>query len=121
MEGESLMASVATLPRTDWRKEWFEIEDAVYLNTAMQSAMPKMAVRAVQEAVEGKKYPHRMSQVAHFEVPVRVRAAIADLIGAQPEDVALTTGASSGMVALAYGFRCSIPPGVRWKSAKASH
>src|ERR1700744_1966167 len=98
------MASVATLPRTDWRKEWFEIEDAVYLNTAMQSAMPKVAVRAVQEAVEGKKYPHRMSQVAHFEVPVRVLAAIADLIGAQPEDVAPTTGASSGMVALAYGI-----------------
>jgi cysteine desulfurase / selenocysteine lyase len=104
MEGESLMASVAALPRTDWRKEWFEIEDAVYLNTAMQSAMPKVAVRAVQEAVEGKKYPHRMSQVAHFEVPVQVRAAIADLIGAQPEDIALTTGASSGLAALAYGI-----------------
>jgi selenocysteine lyase/cysteine desulfurase len=98
------MATTAAPVRTDWRKEWFDIEDGVYLNTAMQSAMPKAAVRAVQEAVEGKKFPHRMSQVAHFEVPVRVRTAIADLIGAQPEEIALTTGASSGLAALAYGL-----------------
>jgi len=98
------MASIAAPVRTDWRKEWFEMEDGVYLNTAMQSAMPKVAVRAVQEAVEGKKFPYRMSQVAHFEVPVRVRAAIARLIGAQPEEIALTTGASSGLAALAYGL-----------------
>jgi cysteine desulfurase / selenocysteine lyase len=98
------MASTAVLPRVDWRKEWFEIEDAVYLNTAMQSAMPKVAVRAVLEAVEGKKFPHRMSQVAHFEVPTRVRAAIAELVGALPDEIALTTGASSGLAALAYGL-----------------
>jgi cysteine desulfurase / selenocysteine lyase len=98
------MASTAVLPRVDWRKEWFEIEDAVYLNTAMQSAMPKVAVRAVLEAVEGKKFPHRMSQVAHFEVPMRVRAAIAELVGAQSDEIALTTGASSGLAALAYGL-----------------
>jgi cysteine desulfurase/selenocysteine lyase len=98
------MASIAAPLRTDWRKEWFEIEDAVYLNTAMQSAMPKVAVRAVLEAIEGKKFPHRISQVAHFEIPVRVRAAIAELTGAQPEEIALTTGASSGLAALAYGL-----------------
>jgi len=98
------MATMTAPLRTDWRKEWFEIEDAVYLNTAMQSAMPKVAVRAVQEAIEGKKFPHRMSQVAHYEVPVRVRAAIAELIGAQPQEIALTTGASSGLSALAYGM-----------------
>lgn len=98
------MATIAVPLRTDWRKEWFEIEDAVYLNTAMQSAMPKVAVRAVLDAIEGKKYPHRMSQVAHYEVPARVRRAIADLIGAQPEEIALTTGASSGLAALAYGL-----------------
>jgi len=98
------MATTASPARTDWRKEWFEIEDAVYLNTAMQSAMPKVAVRAVQEAIEGKKFPHRMSQVAHYEVPVRVRSVIAELIGANPEEIALTTGASSGLAALAYGL-----------------
>jgi selenocysteine lyase/cysteine desulfurase len=98
------MATLAAPLRTDWRKEWFEIEDAVYLNTAMQSAMPKVAVRAVLEAIEGKKFPHRISQVAHYEVPVRVRSAIAALLGAQPEEIALTTGASSGLTALAYGL-----------------
>lgn len=98
------MATTAIPLRTDWRNEWFEIEDATYLNTAMQSAIPKVAVRAVQEAIEGKKFPHRVSQVAHFEVPVHVRGGIAKLIGGQPEDIALTTGASSGLAALAYGL-----------------
>ena len=25
---------------TDWKKEWFEIEDATYLNTAAHTVMP---------------------------------------------------------------------------------
>jgi selenocysteine lyase/cysteine desulfurase len=98
------MATTAAPIRTDWRKEWFEIEDAVYLNTAMQSALPKVAIRAVQESLELKKFPQRMPEMAHYEVPRRVRAAVASLIGAQPEDVALTTGASSGMVTVAYSL-----------------
>lgn len=96
--------ATAAPTRTDWRKEWFEIEDAVYLNTAMQSAMPKVAIRAVQEALEQKKFPQRMSEMAHYEIPKRVRAQVASLIGAQAEDIALTTGASSGMATVAYSL-----------------
>ena len=33
------MATTQTV--TDWRKEWFEIEDATYLNTAAHAAMPR--------------------------------------------------------------------------------
>src|SRR6202048_2144508 len=91
------MATTATtLPRSDWRQEWFEIEDATYLNLAGQSPMPKVAVRAVQAAIELKKFPHRIPDTAFFEVPNRLRASIAKLIGAQPEDIAMTSGASTG-------------------------
>jgi cysteine desulfurase/selenocysteine lyase len=98
------MATIAAAVRTDWRKEWFEIEDATYLNTAGQSAMPKVALRAAQNALEWKKFPHHMPDEAFFEIPDRIRASIAQLIGARAEEIALTTGASAGMAAVAYGM-----------------
>jgi len=44
------MATTTTSLQTDWRREWFEIEDATYLNLASQSPMPKVSIRAVQAA-----------------------------------------------------------------------
>jgi len=98
------MATATTSPVTDYRQEWFEIEDATYLNLAAQAPMPKVAHRAVQAAIEWKKNPHHMPDSAYFEVPNRIRASIAKLIGADPEEIALTTGASTGMSAVAYGL-----------------
>jgi cysteine desulfurase/selenocysteine lyase len=98
------MATATTLPRSDWRQEWFDNEDATYLNLAGQSPMPKVAVRAVQAALEWKKFPQRIPDSAFFDVPNRIRTSIAKLINAQPEDIALTPGASTGMSAIAYGL-----------------
>jgi selenocysteine lyase/cysteine desulfurase len=98
------MATATTLPRSDWRQEWFEIEDATYLNLAGQSPMPKVAVRAIQAAIELKKFPQRIPDSAFFDVPNRLRASLAKLIGAHPADIALTSGASTGMSAVAYGM-----------------
>jgi len=98
------MATATASPITDYRQEWFEIEDATYLNLAAQAPMPKVAHRAVQAAIEWKKNPHHMPDSAYFEVPNRIRASIAKLIGADPEEIALTTGASTGMSAVAYGL-----------------
>jgi cysteine desulfurase / selenocysteine lyase len=98
------VATATASPITNWRQEWFEIEDAIYLNLAGQSPMPKVAHRAVQAAMEWKKFPHRIADSAYFEVPNRVRASIAQLIGGKPEEVALTSGASTGMSAVAYGL-----------------
>jgi cysteine desulfurase/selenocysteine lyase len=101
---EEFMATATTSPITDYRQEWFEIEDATYLNLAAQSPMPKVAHRAVQTAIDWKKFPHRIADSAYFEVPNRIRASIAKLIGASSEEIALTTGASTGMSAVAYGL-----------------
>jgi cysteine desulfurase / selenocysteine lyase len=98
------MATATTSPITDYRQEWFEIEDATYLNLAGQSPMPKVAHRAVQTAIEWKKFPHHVADSAYFEIPNRIRTSIAKLIGGKPEEIALTTGASSGMSAVAYGL-----------------
>jgi len=45
------MATATTSLITDYRQEWFEIEDATYLNLAAQAPMPKSAHRAVQTAI----------------------------------------------------------------------
>jgi selenocysteine lyase/cysteine desulfurase len=89
---------------TDWRQEWHEFDNATYLNLAGQSPVPKAAIRAIQSAVEWKKFPHNISDSAYFDTPNRVRASIAKLIAGKPDEVALTAGASTGMLAVAYGL-----------------
>jgi cysteine desulfurase / selenocysteine lyase len=98
------MATATTPLQTDWRQEWFEIEDATYLNLAGQSPTPKVALRALQAALELKKFPQRIPDSAFFDLPNRIRASIAKLIGAKPQEIALTTGASTGMAAVALGL-----------------
>jgi cysteine desulfurase/selenocysteine lyase len=88
----------------DWRNEWFEFEDAVYLNLANQAPMPKESVRAAQAAIEWKKFPQRMPDSVYFGLPNNIRASIAKLIGGRPEEVAITAGASGGLAAVANGF-----------------
>jgi selenocysteine lyase/cysteine desulfurase len=90
---------------TDWRTEWFEFDDVAYLNTAGQGPLPRVAIRAAQNSLEWKKFPHKMPDTAYFGLPGRVRELLAQMIGAQPEEIALTTGASTGMAAVAHGLK----------------
>lgn len=90
----------------NWRTEWFDFDDAVYLNSAAEGVMPREAVAAVAQAVEAKKFPHRatISASAYLEVQGQLRATLATLVGGRPEEIALTTGASAGTAILAYGL-----------------
>lgn len=107
----------STAPSLDWRQEWFEFEDATYLNLASQAPLPKASLKAIQVSVEAKKYPHHRPDSVFYEVPNRVRASIAKLIGAKPNEIALTTGASTGVAAIAYGL--SWKPGDEVVTAKS--
>jgi len=106
------MSTATTAPQitqtTDWRQEWFECEGATYLNLASQAPLPKVTLKAIQATMDAKKFPYQKPDSIFFEVPNRCRANIAKLIGAQPEEIALTTGASSGAMAVAYALN--------WKS-----
>jgi selenocysteine lyase/cysteine desulfurase len=100
------MATATTItPRTDWRQEWHEFEEATYLNLAGQAPMPKVSLKAVQAALEDKKFPHHKPDSTFFELPRRIRANIARIINGKPEDVAITTGASTGAIAVAHGIQ----------------
>ena len=91
-----------TQAAADWSKEWFEIEDATYLNTAAHAAIPRVALGAVQASIEANKFPHHVEDAVFFEAPVRIRTSLSKIIGAKPEEIALTTGASTGVAAVAH-------------------
>src|ERR1700751_5958478 len=95
---------MATQGVTDWKKEWFEIEDATYLNTAAHTVIPRVSIRAVERSLEAKKFPHRVDDSLWVESPVRIRGSLARMIGAKPEEIAVTTGASTGVAAVAHGL-----------------
>lgn len=90
--------------RTDWRKDFHEFEDAAYLNLAGQAPIPRVSAKALEKAAGWKKLPHQMPEETFFALPQRVRELLAQLIGGAPEEFAVTTGASSGLQAVAHGI-----------------
>src|SRR5713101_632688 len=89
---------------TDWRKEWFEFEDVAYLNIAAQGPLPRVALLAAAQALDWKKFPHTLPESVYFELPNRIRTSLAKLIGGAAEEIAITTGTSSGLAAVATGL-----------------
>ena len=96
--------ATAMTPSVDWRQAWYANAAVVYLNAAGQAPMPRVSLDAVEAALEWKKFPHALTDQGEMALPKRVRTSIANLIGAKPEEIALTTGASAGLTALAYGL-----------------
>jgi selenocysteine lyase/cysteine desulfurase len=80
-------------------------EDRVWLNAAHQGPIPRAAAEAARGAVADKVAPHHLTDAAFIDVPARLRAALAALIGARPEDVILGNSASYGLDLLARGLR----------------
>src|ERR1700739_4284284 len=74
------------------------------MNTAAHTVMPRVSIRAVEHALEAKKFPHRVDESMWFEAPVRIRKSLSKMIGAKPEEIAVTTGASAGAAVVAYGL-----------------
>lgn len=85
----------------DWRKEFAEFGDVSYLDVSTQGPVPLVSARAAQAAIEWKKSPHTIPHEMYFGLPDRIRELLARLINAAPEEIAITTGASSGLLAVA--------------------
>jgi cysteine desulfurase/selenocysteine lyase len=91
-------------PSTDWRNEFFEFDDATYLAMAAQGPLPRAAIKALEASLELKRRPYRIEESLYFELPARVRGLLAQLTGAAPEEIGLTTGASTGFAGIAAAF-----------------
>jgi len=88
----------------DYRSEFADFGDVAYLNASLQGPLPLAGVRASQEALEWKRRPDQLADSAYFELPNRIREKVSRLIGGKPEEIAVTSGASSGLAAVAAGI-----------------
>ena len=85
-------------------KDSFELGDSVYLNGANQGPFPRVAIEAVHEALAWKRDPSLIDDGIYFALPDRVRRAAAPFFGCEQRDLAVTTGASTGVGVLAEGL-----------------
>jgi len=91
-----------------WKNEWFPIDDVTYLNFAAHAAIPRVALNAVQSSIAAKMRPHIVDDCSFFSVAASLRQTLATLIGANPDEVALTSGAGAGLAAIAYALKWSV-------------
>ena len=78
--------------------------DRVWVNTAHQGPLPRVAADAARLAVEEKLDPRRMVEEAFFEVPRTLRATLGRLVGAVPQEIVLGNSTSYGLDLLAHGL-----------------
>jgi cysteine desulfurase/selenocysteine lyase len=81
----------------DLRGEFDGLGERAWLNCAHQGPLPRRAAEAAREAIERKRAPWRMPEGEFAELPRRLKAAIAALIGAEARNVVLANSASYGL------------------------
>ena len=76
----------------------------IWMNCAHQGPLPRPAQLAALEALDLKRAPARIPDSLFAEVPDRLRRALAQLVGGNPEEIALTNSTSYGFNVLAQGL-----------------
>jgi cysteine desulfurase/selenocysteine lyase len=89
---------------TDRRADFHDFSGVIYLDCATQGPMPRVATAAVEAALDLKRAPYRIRDEDYFLYPDRYRTAIARLLGARPEDVAVTDSTTAGLMLLVNGL-----------------
>jgi len=95
------MSTETAVLTTKYRSEFADFEGVTYLNAALQGPLPLAAARQAQLALEWKTHPYRLPDSIYFDLPDRIREKVARVIGAETEEIAVTTGASAGLAAVA--------------------
>ena len=88
----------------NYQADFADFEEVTYFNAAAQGPLPRTSAIAAQIALAWKERPDRLPEDLYLGLPDRVRALIATLIGGASQDVAITTGATSGLIAVALGL-----------------
>ena len=88
----------------DYRSDFFDFAPTVYLNCAYQGPFPRATAARVAQAIELKCHPDRLHPQEYFDLPDRVRARFAQLVGAAPQEIAITNSATQGVGVVATGL-----------------
>ncbi len=76
----------------------------VWLDCAHQGPLPKVAVRAAEQAIADKVAPHRIADARFREVPRRLKTCLGELVGVAPDEIIVANSASYGLHLLANGL-----------------
>jgi selenocysteine lyase/cysteine desulfurase len=106
---------------TAFRSQFPVVEERAYLNAGTCGPLPRRALHAVADvlaraAVEGRTRTYMETMLALRD---RQRAAYAERLGAKPEDVAITTSTSEGIVRVLGGL--DLGPGDEVLTAPDEH
>jgi cysteine desulfurase / selenocysteine lyase len=88
----------------DFADTFGDFDGRIWLNAAHQGPLPRPAVEAAEQALAAKLAPHRISDEAFIDVPLRLRELLSRLIGAPAEEIILGNSASWGLQVLANGL-----------------
>src|SRR6516165_3098388 len=89
---------------THYQSEFADFEGVTYLNAALQGPLALASAHQARAALEWKKHPYRVPDSVYFDLPDRIRGKIAHIIGGRGDEIAFTTGASSGLASIAAGM-----------------
>lgn len=84
--------------------EFGPFDGRIWLNTAHQGPLPRSAVEMTGRAAALKAAPHRIGDDDFSDVPERLRALLARLVGGQPDQVVLGNSTSYGLHLVANGL-----------------
>ena len=88
----------------DYRPDFFDFSPTVYLNCAYQGPFPRATAARIEQAVQLECHPDRLLPQEYFDLPDRVRARFARLVGADPQEIAITNSATQGIGIVATGL-----------------
>lgn len=84
--------------------EFGPFDGRIWLNTAHQGPLPRPAVEMAGRAAALKAAPHRIGDDDFSDVPERLRALLARLVGGAPDQVVLGNSTSYGLHLVANGL-----------------
>jgi selenocysteine lyase/cysteine desulfurase len=88
----------------DFAQEFFHFAPTIYLNCAYQGPFPRVTAERIRQAIELKCNPARLESHHFFDVTENVRRRLAELVGADPSEIALTNSATQGIALVANGL-----------------
>lgn len=88
----------------DYRSDFSDFGNTTYLDVAGQGPLPRTSAQAIRRAMEWKELPHKAPAEMFLGLPNHVRELVAQMIGAKPSEISISTGASTGLMTLACGI-----------------
>jgi cysteine desulfurase / selenocysteine lyase len=79
-------------------------EGRIWLNAAHQGPLPRVAVRAVEDAIAQRVAPYRIPDSDFTDIPARLRALLARLVNGAPDEIVLGNSTSYGLDVIARGL-----------------